>query len=211
MEAQVELDKVLPPTPENEAKRREILAFDAATRKKMSAKGALGLPALLDARRLEYGITDGAFKLAITFDRVLIFQIAEHKEETFMEGGKIVMPDQSRDRKKHECPRGILIAAGCRALDSIRSNGIDLGHIVWFINSQPWRLVFDTIEGKQIAALPMNAGEVIGSEDLRVALKWNKCRIVSKENEHGVTEHFYEDENGKTWVPQQPWSGADSI
>jgi len=209
MTAQVDLDKVVPATPENEAKRRELLALDAATRKRMAPKGKLKLPELLDRRRLEYGITDGAFKQALAYDRILLWQIPEHKEETFMEGGHIVMPDQARDRKRHECPRGILIGAGARALDSLRSNGIDLGHIVWFINSQPWRIVVDIVEGKRFQALPMNAGDLIGSEDLQKNLETGKCRIVSKENEHGVTEHFFEDQNGKVWKPQQPWIGDD--
>jgi len=211
MNGQVDLDTVLIPTPENETKRKEILRFDAATRRKMSAKGKLGLPKLLDQRRIDYGITDGAFRVAMSFDRVLIYQIPEHQGETFMEGGAIVMPDQARDRIKHECPRGILIGAGARALDQLRSNGIDLGHIVWFINSQPWRLYFDFIEGKRISALPMNCGDIIGSEDLQQGLRDGKVKIVSKENEHGVTEHMFVDEEGKAWSPQIPWSGADSI
>ena len=89
----VDLDRVLANTPENETRRKAALDFDAATRAKMSPKGALNLPALLDQRRLEWGIVDGVFMVAPVYDRVLVWQIREHKEETFIEGGKIIAPD----------------------------------------------------------------------------------------------------------------------
>lgn len=192
---------VLPETEQN----AEILK---AITERISPAGALGLPPLLDAMRLKYAITDGAFKAATLFDRVLVYQIPE--EDTaggkFGEGSLIFKSDQGRDRDKRETPRGVLIGAGMKALDILRSNGVDLGHIVYFINSQPWRLYFDYIAGKKVPALPMNAGDVILSETLQTLLRAGKvkmCRVDGK--------HMYVDENGEMWDPANPWASDDSI
>lgn len=187
--------------------------IEKAVAERIAAPGALDLPKLLDQRRIEWAITDGAFKLAMVYDRVLIYQIPEDdtKEGKMGKDSVIWAPDQTKDRLKHECPRGVLIGAGVKALDALRSHGIDLGHIVYYIASQPWRLQFDYIAGKRVTALPMNAGDIIGSEDLQRDLRDRKCMVTTKVNEAGFTEHLYQDAEGKTWSPVLPWQSADSI
>lgn len=215
MAGQVELDEVMPASPGNERIREEALSFDREIRKRMSPAGALGLPELLDQRRLEYGITDGAFAGAVLFDRVYVFQISDsdHEGGFFGKDSRIVTPDQTRDRLKHEAPRGILIGAGLRALDILRSHGVDLGHIVHFINSQPWRLYVDMIAGKRIPVLPMNAGDILDSEDLARELRPEGRAVVRKNvNPEGAIEHAIAFPGEvKLRKPIQPWVSDDSI
>lgn len=52
-------------------------------RARMSPKGELGIPELLDERRLEHGIPDGAFSMECLFDRILVFQIGDSASGKF--------------------------------------------------------------------------------------------------------------------------------
>ncbi len=208
-QGQVELDKVMPPTAENAARRREILELDQEFRKRMSPRGELNLPPLLDQRRLEWGIIDAAFSRQATFDRVTIWQIPEQKTETFGEGSLIVMSDQSKSRLKNEAPRGILLTAGLKALDSLRSNGMELGHIVSFIQAAPWRIFVDYVKGHRPAILVMNVGDIMGSEDLALQTRSGELREELKETAQGAMQHVYVNRDGKYHFPVQPWIGDD--
>jgi hypothetical protein len=204
----MDLDVLLPDTPENTAKREQFLQFERETKKRMSPAGALNLPKLLDARRLEWGIIDAAFERQAAFERILIWQIPEQKGETFGEGSRILMSDQSKARLKNEAPRGIVISAGLRALDSLRSNGIDLGHIVNFIQAAPWRIFVDYMIGYRPAVLMMNAGDIIGSEDLATILRKGDLRVDVAESERGPI-HVYKNKTGDFDLPTLPWVGDD--
>lgn len=202
---QVDLEAVIPGrTEEAIQKRNEIAELDAEFRQRMSPRGELNLPPLLDQRRLEWGIIDSAFARQAAFDRVYIWQIPEQRTETFGEGSLIVMTDQSKARLKNEAPRGILLSAGLKALDSLRSNGMDLGHIVNFIQAAPWRIFIDYIKGHRPAILVMNAGDILGSEDTARALREKEFGVTRREN-----QHVYADREGKYEVPIQPWIGDD--
>lgn len=168
----------------------------------MSPKGALGLPPLLDARRLEWRITDGAFALSPLYDRVYLHQIP------MQIGGKkgaIHLPDTVRKKEHRSCPRGVLIAAGALALDSIRSNGVDLGHIVRFIHVNPWRLIVDYAEGFEPEVLVMTAGSLTGSEDLADALRSGAVKVEMGSD----GKHRYVAKDGTTWDPTLPWVPED--
>lgn len=131
---------------------------------RMSPPGALNLPDLLEARRLEYAIPDGAFAVQASFDRILIWQITDVKKD-WSEAG-LIIPDTAQDRLKKEAPRGILVSAGLSALDSLVSNGYQLGHIVRFLHLAPYVVRCETIRGADYYTRVMDAGDLFGSEDL---------------------------------------------
>lgn len=182
-----------------------------ALKKRMSKKGALGLPKLLDERRLEYGLPDAMFQTATLFDRIYVYQIANSDRETYGDTS-IIMPKTVQSRIEAETPRGILVSAGATALDHLRSNGVDLGHIVRFIKNAPWKMDVDTIEGHVFSVLVMRDGDLTGSEDLQAALKAGKCKLEVREiGTNGKTEvkHVYVDKSGQVWDPQIPWIADD--
>src|SRR5260221_12419451 len=63
--------------------RQRAEAVSAAIMRNSSPKGALVLPPLLDAKRLEYGITDDAFAVAPAYNTVLVFQVALQEGSTY--------------------------------------------------------------------------------------------------------------------------------
>jgi len=173
----------------------------------ISPKGTLGLPELLDRRRLQHGIPDRAFEAQAMFDRIYVWQIWVHQEETFVPGGAIVQPANYRESDLRENPQGIILSAGLGALDHLRSNGADLGHHVNILHVQPWRIPVGIKDSEGV--LVLQTGDVSGSLDLRKALRRGKCRITVRMNEHGQRVHLYEDEQGQVWDPTSPWIADD--
>lgn len=209
-EGQVDLSQMCPlKDPTCERFFSGALKLDQEVRSKISPKGALGLPPLLDERRLSYGIVDAAFATQPVFERLMVYQLPAHEGETFMEGGRIIAPDTSRNYMRRECPRGILLSAGLGALDAIRSHGIDLGHIVVTISTVPFRLVVDYVDGKPFEVLLMMAGDLVGSEDLGATMRSGEVRVVSVSEDDGPRTHRYEDMEGNSWDPVRPWISGD--
>ena len=167
----------------------------------------LGLPPLLEARRLEHQIPDRAFACRAAYDRVFVWQVWIHKEETYLPGGNIVQPANFREGDLRENPHGIILSAGLGALDSLRSNGIDLGHHVTIIHVQPWRLPVGISDHEGV--LMLQAGDITGSHDLELALRSGAVRIVVRLNEHGQRIHRFEDAEGNVWDPTMPWVADD--
>src|SRR5678816_156839 len=97
--------------------------------KYVSPPGAFGLSPLLDERRVKMLIPDGAFRIACAFDRILMWPLAD---STFGEGKAsehIFFADVGREQDAMTSPRGVVISAGLEALDVLRTNGMDVGHI----------------------------------------------------------------------------------
>jgi len=186
-----------------------------AVQQKMSPPGALGLPPLLDERRLEYLVPDVAFKVQPCFDRVFVAQALHHSEEGehFVEGGLIVKPQTSQSRSARELPRGLLVSAGIIALDALRSHGIDLGHMVSFTNQMPWQLplgrVGDAENSMEFSLLQMRAGDISGSEETRKLMLAGRLQVVAHAREDGVVEHRYELDGKPLGNPIEPFSGQD--
>lgn len=174
--------------------------FTEAIAKRMAPPGALGLPKLLDERRLRYGMCDKVFELQAAYDRVLLWQI----EPSFSDGEKygdtsIYMPDSAKRRVREEAPRGVIVSAGLRALDSLRSNGMDVGHIVSFVRLSPWRLPMDMIAGVPQYVMILRDSDIVGSEDTAAALRSGELAVGAE------PDHFYLGRG----VPQLPKLGDD--
>lgn len=172
--------------------------------KRLSPRGSLGIPELLDDRRLQYGIPDGAFKVQASFDRILVHQIAKNDKETYGDTS-ILMPQVSQVREREEANRGILVSAGLKALDNLRSNGIDIGHIINFIRLSPWRMPVDCIDGTYLYIMILRDGDIIGSEDLADDLLHGKVSVKNVEGEHVLVSQ----DGSVLGNPNMPWMSED--
>jgi hypothetical protein len=182
----------------------------AAVLSRMSPKGALRLEPLLESRRWIVGIPDGAFSVSCAYDRIMVWQL-NHGDGVHAKGTSLFMPDITRDKERQMNPRGIIVGAGLAALDALASNGIGLGHVVHFSKLSPIRIPVDFVAGKDAHVCVAHVGDVIGSEDLAIAVRRGLCEIRPVEVEKdGVKklEHVYVDPQGRTWVPELPWRGA---
>ena len=195
-------------------KAKEAAAFEemvkhneALMRKAMAPPGGIpGLSPLLDARRLEYAIPNGAFHIQAAFDVCLVHQVDRNQSDTFVLGGKILKSQNDKRREAESTPRGVLVSAGLQALDCLRSNGIELGHIVTLIRQAPWRMPIDNVGGHEKHLLILRTGDITGSEDLSGALARGECRVEwDAEN----ARHIYVDPRGQRWDPTLPFLPAD--
>jgi hypothetical protein len=174
----------------------------AAIKKAQAPAGALNLPPLLEARRLEYGITNGAFDAHAMFERVIIFQLLPKSwKGGKIAGGRIWAPTKVLKGAVTTAARGIIVSAGLRALDVLRSNGSDLGHIVHFIKVAPYSTESDCIDGKWHYVLQMNVGDIVADEDIGEAMVRGEVTIVKNGSEHEIMGH------GKALTP---WVSDDA-
>lgn len=173
-----------------------------------SPPGVLGLPRLLEDKRVKYGIPDSAWKSQAVFNKILVWQLPIDEAATYG-GGLIVKTDERKARERNEAPRGIIVSAGLQALDELRSHGVDLGHTVHFTHTAPFRKRLSAIAGKEPSLVILHSGDIFDSEELAETLKSRRARIVAREVD-GVTEHFYCDETGKAWTPAQDVPSEDS-
>lgn len=176
--------------------------------KHMAPKGSLGLPPLLDERRIEFGITNGAFTRQATFDRMLIWQIPMQKGEKFNDSS-LFMPESTQMRERNKAPHGIIVSAGLKALDILISNGMGLGHKVLFAATAPYHVRYDVIEGREFHLIILVAGDIFGSEDLATNLRTRKVRIMQNPAQKDYPQHGLVDDNGKWLMPQDAWRAED--
>lgn len=166
--------------------------------------GEFGLPPLLEARRLEHGIPDGAFKMQCVYNRMIVWQLPDDDSETY-KGTSILMTNRAQERERDIAPRAVIVSAGLSAMDYLRSNGMDLGHIVNFVRLSPYEWRCDIVgRGIEQQCKILQAGDIIGSEDLSAALRSGECRIVYENN-----VHKFVDSSGKVWEPQDPRLASD--
>lgn len=186
---------------------KRVEAVEKDFRARMAPPGGIpGINPLLESRRLSCAIPNGAFKLQPAFDVCLVHQLPRFEGETYGDGGTIYMPQTARRRVEEETPRGVLVGAGMRALDCLRSNGIDLGHIVSFIRQAPWRMPVEMVSGVDFYLLILRVGDITGSEDLRAQVAAGKAKIEWN-LEQG--QHTFVDAEGKRWDPTLPFLPED--
>lgn len=186
---------------------KEIQAEVAEIQKRQSPAGTYDfLSPLLDRRRIQHVIPEGVFRFHAAYDRIYIYQLGEkdtRANETYGDT-RILMPQNSRDYKRSETPRGLIVSAGLQAQEVLRGNGMAVGHIVRFIRNAPWAMPVDNIRGKDKHVFVMRDGDITGSEDLMANLKAGK---VTMREEGG--KFFYVDEEGRQWDPKEPWIPDD--
>lgn len=156
----------------------------AAIKKLMGAPGTLGLPPLLEAARLKWGIPDAAFEAEALFDRIHIFPIdvvgivSSDGEKT-----EIYRPEAAIKRDLQNGHRGVLISMGLEAADHCVSHGTELGHLVRTIRNAPHAQEFARIGGEPMYYLVMRDGDLTSNETLRKNLRSGATRIVDEGGE----------------------------
>lgn len=185
----------------------------AARRAQLSEPGKLNLPPLLDYRRQKYGIIDDAFHYGgqCAYDRLLVWQIPLWEGATFGKT-KILMPETTKDAESQTAPRAIIVAAGLMALDHLRSNGMDLGHIVTFANQGHWRLRIGEVGGNYQYLIILSSGDVVSSEDTRRLTDLGFLTPSLRVLEGGAPAHYYavaKMADDGALMPQRPYKEFD--
>lgn len=212
---QVDEDKFYGNDAMGKREKEKALALDAAIRAKMSPSGTLNLPPMLEKRRLDYGITDGAFREQAAFERIFVYQIplAIHAGSK-IGGGVLYKPETTQSAEQRGSSRGILVSAGLRALDHLRTNGIDLGHIVRFIHMAPFSVDVDYLAtGMQVSLIDLNVGDILSSEDLALQLRVGEMEILfqefGEESHHIVWPVARRNEVHQATLPTNPFKSDD--
>ena len=164
---------------EDDAKRTELI------KSRMSPRGELKLPPLLEAARWKWGIPDGAFACRAVFDRIHIFPIDLFEEGDKIPGTNLTRPRLSKLKDEQNGHRGVLISMGLTAADQCVSHGIELGHIVRTIRNAPHSQECERIGKLQVFYLVMRAGDLTGDETMEEDLRAGRTRIVDDGGDHG--------------------------
>lgn len=163
----------------------------------------LGLPPLLESRRLSHAMPDECFAHQAMFDRILLWQIASIENERVGKDSLIIAPETTQKREKEGNPRGVIVSAGLGAMDVIRSNGMDLGHIVGFVYLAPFKRPVVNIEGHWFSLIVLSVGDILDSEDTRAAIASGR---IETRYDQGTGKHYYYDTKTKTqYDPRSPW------
>jgi hypothetical protein len=161
-------------------KERKLVADSIAEelQKSLRPKGFYKhIPEILDERRLHYGIPNGAFESWPAFDKVYVWQIPMREGDTFTDGGLIQMPDQTVAYQRNTAPRGVVLSAGLKAMDSLHSTGIEIGHIIRFKKFAPFVMPVAEIKGHTLTVLVIRDGDIESSEDLAANIISGKSKI----------------------------------
>jgi hypothetical protein len=178
------------PLEQKEDAVREALRRSDVMRSRISPKGTMGLPPLLDERRHEYGIVDGAFAHQAVMDAVLVRPISQFRGTTY--GDTIIHMTEGRQAAEEwECGRAVVVSAGLKAMDELASNGIGLGHIVNVGKHTPLRIRVDVVNGEPYHLLMLRPGDIVTSEDLAQGLHAGAVKLNAELDEHGAPLHTY--------------------
>lgn len=158
----------------------------------LKPSGFYNIPELLDKRRLEYLIPNGAFESQPAFDKVYIWQLSTVEGNTYAKGGQIIMPDQIIAAKRHTAPRGVIVSAGLKAMDALYSTGIEIGHIVRFKKMAPFIQPVETIDGHELTVMVIRDGDIVSSEDLSAAIHSKKTKVVNVAKDRNSYDYRYE-------------------
>lgn len=154
--------------------------------------GTYKIPGMLDRRRLEYGIPNGCFEHFPLFDKVYIWQLNMTERKTYSKGGAILKPEARIAHDRATAARGIIVSAGLAALDSLRSTGVDIGHIVRFKKFAPFIQEVQEIQGHPLTVFTLRDGDMVSSEDLASDFHAGRVRVVNVSKEKGGYDHRFE-------------------
>lgn len=177
---------------ENRLVQRALVAENIADalEKSLAPRGTYRIPKLLDERRFEYGIPNGCFEHFPLFDKVYIWQLNMTERKTYAEGGQILKPEARVAHDRATAARGIVVSCGLAALDSLRSTGADIGHIVRFKKFAPFIQEVQEINGVPLAVMTLRDGDMVSSEDLAREYHAGIVRIVNVHKEGGYDHRF---------------------
>ena len=179
------------------------------------------LPPLLEQRRLHWKIPDGCFTTApgALYDRILLWQVpvlCDSLEDAKVIGGKrgfLAASHNQQDVAAREAERGVIVGAGLHALDSLRSHGVDLGHIVYYAKNTVYAIRVDQIAGQEERLSLAREGDLVLSEDLANAITAGhaKVDVVETKDEQGTVHrtHYLIGKDGVRYNPMNPYPEDD--
>ncbi len=157
----------------------------------LAPRGTFNISMTLDERRFEYGIPNGCFEHLPLFDKVYIWQVTLTERRTYSDGGTILKPEAVMSSDRNTAPRGIIVSAGLQALDSLRSSGCDVGHIVRFKKYAPYIQPVGEINGVPLSVMVIRDGDIISSEDLAADYHGKRVSIINAaEDKNGYDFRF---------------------
>lgn len=163
-----------------EAQQKRYVVAESIEKKlkeSLKPRGFYNIPELLDSRRIEYLIPNGAFESYPGFDKVYIWQISTKESNTYQKGGSIVMPDNIIAAKKNTAPRGVIVSAGLKAMDALYSTGFELGHIIRFKKFAPFVMPVEDIDGHELTVMVVRDGDIEASEDMAAQINSGNGKI----------------------------------
>lgn len=124
---------------------------------------------LLEKRCKEWGIDPPTFQ---PFDNnCVVWRLPPLKESK----GGIIIPEDARSPHV----KGLLLAMGPRAMDVLKSNGIEEGHVVIFARFSGWETSDKTPErDRHNQILMLKDRDIIGSDDLKQELLEGRAKYV---------------------------------
>jgi co-chaperonin GroES (HSP10) len=129
---------------------------------------------LLDKRRKEWGIPDITFQPMD--NNVIVWRLPPL---TTSPSGLLHLPEDARSPHI----KGVVLAMGPRAMDVLKSNGIEEGHIVVFARFAGWETKDHTAHQKLGSeVLIIKDRDIIGSDELKAELKSGKAKYVKGED-----------------------------
>lgn len=186
---------------------QKIIEDQKRLQERQSPPGTFKIPPLLEQRRISHVIPDGAFRRAPIWDWCFVYQIARKdiSDGDTYGNTRIIMSANTRDYKRNESPRAILVAAGPMALDTLSSHGIHVGDVVFMIRNAPWAIEVDELDGRPIYMHCLRDADLVAGEDLQKRIDAGVLKI-----ERGADgKHKYVTENGETLDPCSPWVPDD--
>lgn len=179
----------------------------------MSPPGALGLPPLLDERRIKYEIPDRAFEWEACFDRVLGYQLDVFDEGYISEGSAIFIPKHVADKNRKLTPKVLVLSAGLKARDELLSHGIQLGDICMLCRMAIFSAVFDFIDNVPQTFLQLRSGDLSAGKDTAERVRRGDLRVEYREFKSAGSSfwaHVYVDREGRQQGnPTLPFIGDD--
>lgn len=124
---------------------------------------------LIERRCREFGIDAPTFQPID--DNCVVWRLPPIK----LSAGGLIIPEE------HNSPnvKGLLMRMGPRAMDVLRSNGIDEGHVVIFARFAGWEGDDQTPEHRRHnTILMLKARDIIGSDDLKAELESGRAKYV---------------------------------
>lgn len=97
------------------------------------------------------------------FDRVFVYPLDDADQADTTAGG-LVVPQSVKD--KHGAQRGIIIAAGPKAIEHLYSAGVGIGDIVYTARFSRWERSYQAKDKSFHRVMICTAGEITSSQDL---------------------------------------------
>jgi hypothetical protein len=173
---------------------------------KLAPPGTFNIPPILEERRQQHLVPDGAFRIQPLYDWCVLYQL----DRADMEDGEtwgdtsIVKTQTAKKVAANESPRALLISAGLGALDTLSSHGICIGDVVFMVRNAPWAIQIDVLGPDRLYARICRDADLAAGEDLMKRLASGELRQASKVNKEGQRIHYYETKDGKPLNPVTP-------